>query len=414
MSRRAQGFALASSRTVAGPRVRVASTTLLAMVLSAALPTSAEIVRPSPTPQPVEAAQPQPTAAETASGNVAGDEVVPQPAPTPPTATPSTTLPAEATLPPATAPQGNIRWPGSTATPVAEPPSADEGSSDPSNELARALDQYVGRAGQPNYDQAARSFKSAADAGDLRASIAFAYLQAMGLGVPRDPSSARQRLQAASGAGIARADYILSLVEAMERRPQSAQRAGALRESAARRGDAVAENAMGVYYQQQGDRTTAELWYQRAVEHGSRNATQNLANLARSEQVKQQVADTRRTADTGNADALFSLARRYHRGEGVPPDYGQALRLYRAAAAKGSEPARQMLGLIQSRPAVDGQVDPAWMQQLASATVGGPDRRIESPAVDTGVALPKNDDPLSGLTHLTDANASASPNRRIP
>ncbi|NPC55755.1 SEL1-like repeat protein [Caenimonas soli] len=74
------------------------------------------------------------------------------------------------------------------------------------------------------------------------------------------------------------------------------------------------------------------------------------------------------------ADQWFLQARRYHRGEGVPSNYAEAMRLYEMAAAKGHPQARRMLELIFSRPAPGGGVDIAWMQQLARmdvSAVGG-------------------------------------------
>ncbi|HEV8693038.1 MAG TPA: hypothetical protein VGQ93_02465 [Lysobacter sp.] len=393
-------------------------------------PAWAEIVFPVQEPPPLPAASmvempasPVSAAATTAATPPGGaDAVVPA-------ALPSAESPAPDTLAPTAPPEPNIRWPGAPQ-PTAEIVPAPEETGDPTELLARGLRAYLGGDGQPDYERAARVFKAAADAGDVRGAMAFAYLQTMGLGVARDLSAARARLQQASAAGIVRADYLLSLLEALDKRPQSPQRAATLRESAARRGDSVAENAMGVHYQLQGERVTAELWYQRAAEHGSSSAVQNLANLARSEVVKEQVATTTRTAESGqaDADALFVLAQRYHRGDGVPLDYAQALRMYRAAAAKGSEAARQMLGLIQSRPNTDGQIDPAWMRELATANVGAANRKQEAPAALT-VAVPKNDDPLSGLTEIAPIKvspirgppikvppikASPDPTRRLP
>ncbi|HEY0660246.1 MAG TPA: hypothetical protein VGD21_02835 [Lysobacter sp.] len=401
MNIRAQGLARPAQRRFLAGSCMLAG---LAAALLLTQPAGAEIVRPTP-PETTPVAQPAPAEAPAQPPAETTDPIP---------ATEAGMPPAGATPPaPPAPPQGNFRWPGATATPADALPTTEE-VTDPATMLARGLEAYRGKDGRPGYEQAARWFRAAADAGDVRASMAFAWLQAMGLGVARDPAAARQRLQAASAVGIARADYLLSLLESIDKRPQSTQRAGVLRESAARRGDAVAENAMGVHYQLQGDRTTAELWYQRAVEHGSRNAGQNLANLARSDLAKERIAAATRAADGGDADALFALAQRYHRGEGVAIDYGQALRLYRAAAAKGNEPARQMLGLIQSRTGIDGQVDPAWMQQLASATVGAVGRKVEDTSGDSAVALPKNDDPLSGLADLPAADVSPPPSRRIP
>lgn len=61
---------------------------------------------------------------------------------------------------------------------------------------------------------------------------------------------------------------------------------------------------------------------------------------------------------------LLSQAQRFHRGEGVAPNYAEAIRLYRMAAAKGSQEAERMLALIYSRPLVRGNVDIGWVNQL--------------------------------------------------
>lgn len=66
------------------------------------------------------------------------------------------------------------------------------------------------------------------------------------------------------------------------------------------------------------------------------------------------------------ADEWLAQARRYHRGDGVPSNYTEAIRLYQIAAASGSRPAKRMLELIYSRPAPDGTIDVAWMRQLST------------------------------------------------
>ncbi|MGY1425387.1 tetratricopeptide repeat protein [Lysobacter sp. A289] len=269
------------------------------------------------------------------------------------------------------------------------------GSDDP---LQQALAAYRGDADPRSYAEAARWFKVAADAGDRRAAMAFAYLQGLGLGVARDPAAARRSLQQISAAGVARADYLLSLLFAAERRRGGEKQQAALRERAARGGDGVAQNAMGVHYQLQGDRTTAQMWYQRAVDNGSAAAKLNLASLARGDEARRQVEAGAEAAADGDAESLYALARRYHRGDGVPVDYGKALRLYRDAAAQGSKPALQMLGLIQARTLPGGGFDPTWMRQLASAAVGQSGGNLVSNI--TSAAQPRLDDPLAGLSDL--------------
>lgn len=71
----------------------------------------------------------------------------------------------------------------------------------------------------------------------------------------------------------------------------------------------------------------------------------------------------------GSADEWFAQALRYHRGDGVPANYTEALRLYQLAAANGSQPAQRMLERIYSRPGPHGALDIAWMQQLANLNV---------------------------------------------
>ena len=78
------------------------------------------------------------------------------------------------------------------------------------------------------------------------------------------------------------------------------------------------------------------------------------------------------TAGDRSAGHFFAQAQRYHRGEGVPSNYAEAIRLYQVASASGSAPARRMLELIYSRPTTDGAVDIAWMQQLAQFDVSRP------------------------------------------
>ena len=67
-----------------------------------------------------------------------------------------------------------------------------------------------------------------------------------------------------------------------------------------------------------------------------------------------------------SADEWFAQALRYHRGDGVPANYTEALRLYQVAAANGSKPAQRMLERIYSRPGPSGALDIVWMQQLAN------------------------------------------------
>lgn len=65
------------------------------------------------------------------------------------------------------------------------------------------------RAAEPDHEQAVYWFRVAADAGDTEALALLAYCQLEGLGMPRDPVQARERLEQASAAGSLTAKFHL-------------------------------------------------------------------------------------------------------------------------------------------------------------------------------------------------------------
>ena len=65
------------------------------------------------------------------------------------------------------------------------------------------------------------------------------------------------------------------------------------------------------------------------------------------------------------AQELLAEARRFHRGEGRPVNYTEAIRLYRMAEAKGNPEAARTLALIYSKPLVNGGLDVTWMSHLS-------------------------------------------------
>ena len=95
------------------------------------------------------------------------------------------------------------------------------------------------------------------------------------------------------------------------------------------------------------------------------------------------------------AEALLAAARRSHRGEGVPANYVEAIRLYQLAKLRGSVEAQKMLALIYSRPTATGELDVAWMQQLANLDLSGATPRPASGA--TSRSLQREPSPLVDL-----------------
>ncbi len=132
---------------------------------------------------------------------------------------------------------------------------------------------------------------------------------------------------------------------------------------AAQAGNAQALNELGLESVSAG-RLPEALAQFRAAAQRSPAAAANAQLLASRLQ-----APTQSPPRSQNANEWFTQALRYHRGDGVPSNYAEALRLYQVAAANGSKPAQRMLERIYSRPAADGSVDIAWMQQLANLDV---------------------------------------------
>ncbi|GAB2459437.1 hypothetical protein GCM10027082_07800 [Comamonas humi] len=134
----------------------------------------------------------------------------------------------------------------------------------------------------------------------------------------------------------------------------------------ARAGDPYGQNELGIFYAQTGRRQEARRLFAAA---GARSpaAQANLDWLERSAQATR----TALPAPPGQqgGEALFLRARQFHRGDGVPVNYVEAMRLYRLAASQGNAHAQQMLGLIYTRPTPTGDINIVWMQQLANVDI---------------------------------------------
>jgi len=93
------------------------------------------------------------------------------------------------------------------------------------------------------------------------------------------------------------------------------------------------------------------------------------------------------------AESNWQQARRYHRGEGIPINYVEAIRLYRKAADLGHLQAKKMLDLIFSQSAETGAINIFWMQRLSRIDVSGYSPQL--PTVDGPVLLAREE---TGLT----------------
>ena len=217
--------------------------------------------------------------------------------------------------------------------------------------------------------QARQWWGQAAEQGDARAMAGLGYMLGTGTGGVRDVPKGRQWLQRAASAGMVKANYLLSLVERRATGPKAMQQARLLLEQAARDGDAMALNDLGVERELDGRMGEAKELYVQAQALGSQTAQQNLSRLANYQRASdvEQLGRLRARADDGNADALLELAHRYHLGRGVQRNFATAFQYYRRAADAGSPKAREFLALIFSRSSgKNATIDEAWMQELAA------------------------------------------------
>ena len=135
---------------------------------------------------------------------------------------------------------------------------------------------------------------------------------------------------------------------------------------AVRAGSAQASNELGLEFIASGDIEQAMAQFQSASAK-SEAAAANANLLARRFHSD---PDARIRSARYSAADWYVEAQRYHRGDGVPANYTEAVRLYQVAASSGDPQARKMLELIFSRPLQGGTIDVTWMQQLAGLHMG--------------------------------------------
>jgi TPR repeat protein len=114
-----------------------------------------------------------------------------------------------------------------------------------------------------------------------------------------------------------------------------------------------------------------------------KNSTSASSNA---EQIRAEIADLKslsavESSSSGineSAASSLALARRYHRGEGIPVNYSEAIRLYKKAADLGSVQAKKMLQLIFSQSSENGAINILWMQGLSQMDVSGSTPKLSS------------------------------------
>ena len=250
-------------------------------------------------------------------------------------------------------------------------------------ELHRGLGPTAGALAQRWFERATRFG---------RQPLAYAGLAWCGIdgcGGPPDPSAAQQAITQLRPQHRGRALYLQWLLDT---RTQPIQvRSGGpegvsqlllphrdLLEQAASAGDTQAHLELGLEAVTNGDLKRARAHLEAAAPR-SLAAAEDLKVL----DLQSGKAPHKAAQAATEAEELYQRALRAHRGIGRPANYAEALRLYQAAASKGSVPARRMLGLITSRLQPDGTVNPAWMAQLARLDMSEALPQIDSRSLST-------------------------------
>ncbi len=250
-----------------------------------------------------------------------------------------------------------------------------------------------------NTADAAVWFERAQQLGEPLAPAALAWCEIAGCKAAANPAAARKWIDLLRSVDAPRAAYLQWLMQsrlAPIEMPQPglgspAQLASPLQNrsllaSAAQLGDTNAKIEMGldsIFL----NKLPAALAFFKSAAPRSAAATMNVAVVA--ERLKNAslapaagganvISEAVATAPL-SAGENFALAQRYHRGQGVPSNYAEAIALYQLAQNQGSTAAKKMLALIFSRPTADGKIDLAWMQQLAQV-----DLSTAIPVIDAG------------------------------
>ena len=216
---------------------------------------------------------------------------------------------------------------------------------------------------------------------------------------PPNPAAATQAINRLRSEHAARADY-LAWLQATRLKPlqitvpgQSSPADTAERQllnRAADRGDVQANIELGIMAFARQQNAQAEGFFSRVASRSSIAAD----NLQRLRTIKAPATGATRGSSTDDsAESALNMARMYHRGEGVPANYAEALRFYRLAEQRGSAEAHRMIELIFSSPR--GVLDPVWMQQLAKADLTRPASMIAAGI--TSQQLQREVSPLSDL-----------------
>lgn len=232
-------------------------------------------------------------------------------------------------------------------------------------------------------DLAKKWFKQAIDQGFFLAHAGLAWCAIEECLAPHDPVAAEVSIEQLRKINASRALYLEWLT--LTHRTQSLQDRGrketmtsepdsgfvskplpykALLLEAARQGDVQARIELGIDSAARMQFNESLAYFNSAAKESNVAAGNAKIMMDRLKQTADLNAPVKNHPLASNANSLLKQARKQHKGEGVPANYTEALRLYSMAASAGSLEAEKMLRLIYARVTADGQIDLAWMQQL--------------------------------------------------
>jgi TPR repeat protein len=210
--------------------------------------------------------------------------------------------------------------------------------------------------------------------------------------------SARDMVEALRQEGYARAHYAAWLMDKRGFSAAAYVRAQTALANAVSAADALALNAHAVELARLQDTAQATALMQRAAALGSVAAKSNLETLTHQTQdrpSREHIAALMQRTNEKDAQAMYELAQLHHRGEGLPFNQTQAIRLYNESARLGYAPAQRMLGLLRQRGGPHlAQLTSLQFQELARIDARAANLQVQ-PFVKALLLI--DEDPLIGL-----------------
>lgn len=303
-----------------------------------------------------------------------------------------------------------------------EPAVTEEQTSQDTNNVSMVLNKAFSDYKRGNYNKAYNQFAPYAESNNPLALMATGYFLFMGYGTEVDFSGAKYYLEKAGKLGFARAYTLLGLMENKQQAQQTANQSAVRQfKKAADMGDSVGANALANLYYHQGNIAEALHWNNRAISLGSHAAALNKQTITNGNNRSAPVVSTppvtatsehiqklKKESQEGNGQASYELATRYHKGVGVPKNFGEAIRFYRVAAGQGNAQARKVLPIILSKQNQSGtNLNSLWMQETSNLVAtppiiltpdnSNPNAPTRTAAVRTTLV---EDDPLENLLSL--------------